>query len=359
VLAAQVVTSCGDDSGGGGCEPGEINGCNCSAAETGEQVCQANRTYTECDCDGTAGGNGGDGGSAGNASMAGSAGMGGGTPEPIIPVGLIGAPCTSDADCSDAVDTFKCILSTSNAEFAGLGGPEGGYCTVPCRDTDECSALDGASACGLIDDVTGEGFCIALCLAGNNPQKCGDGSDFRAQACVENETAAPVGACFPFCTSDAGCGSGRFCALGGDAAGLCVDTAPVGGGIGVACDPEGEGAECASGICLTFSNTAGVAQGGFCSASCTFGAQFGCGYAPGTPETTPRDTFCLQAQLDDGRPGDLGLCFEVCDVDADCVQGDWVCDAFGSPDLQTLLGRLGQCVPASLSNDGAADAGPG
>ncbi len=359
MLVAQAVTSCGDDSGGGGCEPGEINtACFCSADEMGEQVCQADRTYTECDCDGP-GGNGGDGGSAGSSSMAGSAGAAGGTPDPIIPAGLIGAPCTSDADCSDAVDNFKCILETSNVEFDGLGGPEGGYCTVPCSGTPDCSALDGASACGLFDDATGQGYCLALCLAGNNPEKCGDGgTDFRAQACVENPNAAPVGVCFPFCTSDEACGPGRFCALGGAAAGLCVDEAPVGGGIGAACDPNGMGEECASEICLTFSQ-GGVPVGAFCSASCTYAAQFGCGYAPGTPATTPRDAFCLQEQLDGGQPGDLGFCFELCDVDADCVQQDWVCDSFPREELQTLLGREGQCVPAVLSNDVVVDAGPG
>lgn len=322
----------------------------------GEQSCREDGSgFNMCNCDGGNGGDGGSAGSAGNGSLAGSGGSGD-DPMPVFGVGLIGAPCASDADCSDAVPNFTCIESTSDVEFEA-GGPEGGYCTVPCRDSDDCEALDGASACGFIDPGTGEGFCIALCATGQSNAKCGAG-EFRAQACVQSPTPG-LGACFPMCTSDEGCGEGRFC--GQDImtnSGLCVDTAPVGGGVGAACTPETAAADCASGICLTFSD-AGVVAGGFCSASCTFGSLFGCGYAPGSPATTVRENFCLQEQDQGGSPGDLGFCFELCDVDADCAQDDWVCDAFGGADLQEFVGRQGQCVPASLTNDGEGDAGPG
>jgi len=326
----------------------------------GEQSCRDDGSgFNMCNCDGANGGDGGNAGSAGGGNMAGSAGSGE-EPPPAFEVGLIGAPCASDADCSDAVPNFNCVESTSDVEF-GVGGPEGGYCTVPCRASADCNALDGASACGFIDPGTGEGICIALCIAGQSNAKCGAG-DFRAQACFMNPQQAPLGACIPMCTSDEGCGNGRFCSLEPETAGLCVDTAPEGGGVGAACTPETAEADCASDICLTFTDqTTGIVAGGFCSANCTFGAEFGCGYAPGTPETTPRENFCLQEQesMPRGAPGDLGFCFELCDADADCIQGDWVCDEFADPRLQMLLGRLGQCVPAILTNDGVGDAGPG
>jgi len=294
---------------------------------------------------GTAGGGGGGGGGGGTGGgvQGGAAGMGGnGGTNSLVPIGEIGAPCSTDADCYPLAG-FTCIESTSNVEFGG-GGPEGGYCTVPCSNSDECEALDGASVCGEIDPATQRGHCFGLCLAGDNPNaKCGAN---RAQACLAFPDAAPVGACIPMCTSDSGCGSGRFCAPGGSAVGLCVDTAPAGGGIGAPCTPQTEVTDCASGVCLTFEGA--PAAGGFCTANCTYLSDFGCGRAAGTPQTTPRDTFCLQAQAVEGAPGDLGFCFELCDVAADCAQPDWVCEVFGTADVQEALGRLGQCVPPEL-----------
>ena len=75
--------------------------------------------------------------------------------------------------------------------------------------------------------------------------------------------------------------------------------------------------------------------------------------------TGPRENFCLQPVLENGAPGDVGFCYELCDADSDCLQTDWSCDFFGGTELQMALGRQGQCVPAAVDNDEVADAGPG
>lgn len=277
---------------------------------------------------------GGEGG-AGQGGSAPQTGTGGTMTAPPAPLGGIGDHCTSDADCS-AASGLRCILSSSDAEFRG-GGPEGGYCSVPCRGSDECFAIDGASACGLIDQATGSGFCIALCTLGAGDDKCGE----RAQACYPT-TDPELGACFPLCRSDEGCGAGRFCDPG--EFGLCVDAPPPGGGIGAPCTAPNAAAACASDICLIFPGPGG--QTGFCSANCTVGSLAGCGFAPGS--TAPREAACLQAQSPGGAEGDLGYCFELCDVAADCTQNSWACRLFDD-DRGAALGRQGQCVPPQLA----------
>jgi hypothetical protein len=244
-----------------------------------------------------------------------------------------------------------CILSSSNAEFLGLGGPQDGYCSAPCRSTAECALLDPTSGCGLINQTTGDGFCLGVCQPGNADGALKCGAD-RAQSCLASPTNPALGLCFPSCQSDLACGDGRFCDSSDPGLGLCTDTQRPGPGIGAPCTTETEATDCASSICLAFPN--GV--GSFCSASCTFASINGCGYSEDS--TGPREAACLQARFQGGGAGDLGFCFELCDVNADCEQGDWVCEPFATPEFQTFVGRQGQCLPAALVG-GPADAGPG
>lgn len=352
-FVAQTLSSCGsDDDGDTVCDPNDPNdvrACNGPGQCDGRQVCLADGSgYDVCECD-----MGGSSGSAGAGGIGGGAGTGSGgsdmTPDPTIPVGLVGAPCESTADCSTLAD-FTCLQSTSDVEFGG-GGPEGGYCSVQCTSSDECTALDGASLCGLIDNATGIGYCIGLCPLGDVGAKCGEGD--RAQACLPIPQQAQLGICIPMCTSDESCGEGRFC---DPSSGLCADAAPVGGPVGAPCTQETQEEDCAGDICLTFSDEDDAVVGSFCSASCTYLSLSGCGYGP--ESTGPRSAACLQEQATGGGPGDIGLCFELCDVDTDCIQEDWVCSPFSVAVLADELGRQGQCVPPELG-DGVADAGPG
>jgi hypothetical protein len=355
LLIAQALTSCGSDDPAKACNPGDIHGCTGVGMCTGEQVCNdAGSGYGACDCSTGGGGTGGTNmsGGAGNAgtSSAGSAGSGGDAITDRIPGG-VGFPCASDTDCpTDAVTgerLLTCLVAGANEDFGG-GGPQGGYCSLPCVASDDCREIDTLSTCGITNQATGASNCIALCQPGAGQLKCGAN---RAQACFQADDAGMVGGCFPLCSSDAACGPGRFCDPGGF--GLCVDAAPAGGGVGAPCTQATEAADCASSICLEIRRDDGSVLAGFCTANCTYGGfQLGCGYDAALGGV--REAACLQARYPAGRPGDLGYCFELCDADTDCTQDNWECSLFNDPAATTALGRTGQCIPAELNGDAGA-----
>ena len=358
---AQALTSCGsDDDGATACEPNVLRACNGPGQCAGEQTCASDGSgYSECSCEGSGSAgasNAGSGGSAGTSNTGGAAGAGLDPLDSLFQPAerAIGAPCVTDADCPvgpGGETPLICMTPTSTAEFT-TGSPQGGYCTARCRDTDECVALDVLSGCGLIDEQTGDGYCIGLCTPNGGQINC---LSNRAQACFQLDDDTPtVGACFPVCQSDAACGDGQFCDQGRTGLGLCTTTEPPGGDIGAPCTNETAEADCKSGICITLLDAPGGSPtGSFCSANCTFGLLAGCGST--APAGTARDAICLQPQRATGDVGDLGLCFELCDTAADCTQAGWICDPL-TADGQTQVGRVGECVPPG---DGAVvvDAG--
>lgn len=352
MLLVQALTSCGsDDPASSVCVPNESQACTGPGQCVGFQVCAADgKSFGACDCGsgGTggsaSGGTGGSGGGGGGTSNAGSTGMGG----PLFP-GAVGLPCDAASACPGA--PMVCILESSNTEFQ-FGGPQGGYCSVPCTTNAECTAVDSDSACN-----TALGYCLALCQpgAGAGLVKCGSG---RAQYCVPITNDGSVGACLPGCTSDAACGDGRFCDPG--LPGLCVDELPPGGALGAPCTEANQLTDCASGFCLEYAdpNDPAVTIGSFCSANCTAGVNFGCGFDD--VSTGARQAACFEPRFSDGGVGDIGACFPLCDTTADCVQANagWTCLLFTDPAGATQLGRQGECVPPGVGV-GAADAGPG
>ncbi len=272
----------------------------------------------------------------GDAGVAGTAGE---PPTNQIPES-VGTPCSVDADCPTTIDStglMTCLTSSSSAAF-GAGGPQGGYCSVPCQEQADCESVDNSSVCVALP---GGGFCIGVCALGNGGLKCG--AD-RPLVCLQSSPEdSLLGLCLPMCTSNAACGAERFCDT---RTGLCVEQAPVGGGIGDACAVETAAADCASGICFTFETPEAGVVGGFCSASCTLFGNIGCG--TDAFSTGPREAACVQPAVVGAAPGDFGFCLELCDTGLDCEQEDWVCDLFGSPEAEEALGRLGQCLPPEL-----------
>src|SRR5688572_11478945 len=172
LIFAQALTSCGDDDSKL-CNAGDLRPCPCAGDEMSTQQCNAQGSgYGECNC-GNSGGTGGtnmSGGGSSGTSNAGSAGSAGATVTDRIPLG-VGAPCRADIDCPVEEGTqealLTCLLSTSNADFEG-GGPQGGYCTLPCDSSADCREVDTASSCGEINRETGASYCIALCQPGNS-----------------------------------------------------------------------------------------------------------------------------------------------------------------------------------------------
>jgi hypothetical protein len=375
LVLAQALTSCGDDDGGGGeCTAGEVRACVVAgnSCDDGVQTCNGEGTaYSACACGGGAAGAGGSAGAGGTGGGSGGAAGAGGNAsgDPLYPDGSrpIGAPCAVDADCPAAPDGSRpliCIDSGSTDVF-GTGGPQGGYCTIPCSGadgTEQCQALDSLGLCTLRTEAEGDGYCIGVCLAGSDNPLCTTGpTGGRAQACFDAQSAANpgLGLCLPVCQSDEACGAGFYCDFGATGIGLCTpDATPaVGtGGIGAPCTTATADADCVSGICLSFTDPDTGDVEAFCSATCTVGLVAGCGFGNTAAEGT-RDAACLLPQEQNGASGDVGLCIELCDQDADCEQDGYVCVLDLEPEAQAQLGRLGECVPPLLLNGGGADAG--
>jgi hypothetical protein len=250
---------------------------------------------------------------------------------------IVGARCASDGDCAGGA---FCMTASGN-DFLGQGGPAGGYCTFACNATAECTELDPSSVCSPVgpDDSS---VCIRTCLskeADPGEAKCLNRTDVACESVVtqgiEPFTAdRQLGFCAPRCGSDDECPAGRVCHRQG---GVCTDLpapgAPVGSACGVDTDCDGRACE---------DQVDGV---GVCTANCVLGSLSGCGFG-GSAE--PREAACVIPAISAGRfsegPGDLGLCLELCDVDADCLR---TAEGFGcrplNADLTVFFGRAGAC----------------
>jgi hypothetical protein len=230
---------------------------------------------------------------------------------------VVGAECTTDAQCGASL---RCITSGSS-ELTG-GGPAAGYCTRACTADAECQALDTRSVCGSTGGVS---VCLRGCLSGEptpTENKCLNRSTLVCDAPPRTLGEREPGVCVPQCASDVDC-PGRACDL---ASGLCSDRASSGLAIGAPCTSD---SQCAARDCQ-----------GVCTARCSAGRQNnGCGFGI---RASLRAAACVLAPS--GSFGDVGLCLEVCDVDADCTEPAATC----SPGVFNT-GRSGFCAPPSGS----------
>lgn len=336
-----VSESVGPDAGlhaASHCVPGQTLSCMgvCGQPVAGYQVCAADgRSYGECVCPPPA-----------RVDVPGIEGNvvaipGSGVERPSLPMrpappesgqgpGVIGAACERDADCDGGLD---CLDGATDS--LGAGGPSRGYCTKPCASPAECTAVDPLSACAVL---AGQNVCARLCqsqapLAGE--AKCLDRPELTCASLAALGDEAPsaepqLGICVPNCQSDAGC-PGRRCEL---RTGLCTNEAPRGAPIGSACDGA---QQCSGGVCLGRA----AQTGSFCSAYCTVGVA-GCGF-DGSEGAI--DAACLLPQVPGEGQGDRGLCFELCDEAADCLQPGAVC----VPEPQS--GRAGVCLTLPPSQE--------
>ena len=326
----------GAQTGASRCVPGQTLACLgvCSAFGLGYQVCADDGlSYGQCICPPPsplrAPGTGGDPvvipprGSEGPPVVAGLPGNEG--VPPVAPrIGIVGAECTRDTDCGGGL-----TCSEAGTDSIGVGGPAGGYCSRTCNDSADCTVIDPAATCGALG---GRPMCLRQCASLTPPDgssKCLDRPDL---ACVsaaalgeEEPTGEPqLGICVPRCQSDAQCG-GRRCDLSN---GLCTDEPRPGDPIGAACsEPE----TCAAGLCLGATDE----RSGLCSAFCTLGVP-GCGF-DGSESTI--GAACLLAQVPGEGDGDSGLCFALCEVDADCNGEGFIC----VPEATSPRG--GVCLP--------------
>ena len=248
-------------------------------------------------------------------------------------------------DCSGAL---RCI-TPDGTEWDGEGVGQG-ICTQECS-TDP-SVCDPAGVCLTLLD--GSAFCVESCVQGSVPFSSPDRfpgfhcSGRFEMACVrlDDGGGATVDACLPTCTNDLDCGNG-FC---NESTGTCAATEPMGAPMGAACDPqaiEGGAADPCEGFCVQID--AGAATQGFCSGLCTLGT-FG---LPGVCDSNPamgsvQDAGCLFASNATAEVGDLGLCANMCDCNADCAPGLECVEM--PPETVSFTLRAGLCASAGPSD---------
>jgi hypothetical protein len=293
------------------CTPGETRACQIDELCSGLVTCAADgQAFGACDC-GTAG---------------------------LVGSGIVGARCDADTACAGGA----LCMRADDTLYLGAGGPAGGYCTLPCADTADCTALDGASSCQPIG-AEGSSYCVRTCLS-KDPEpgeaKCLNRTDVvcrsvAAAGVVLVAAERQPGLCVPRCGSDSECPVGTFCRV---EAGICAALQAPGLVLGSACefDTDCQGNSCEDRV-------DGI---GTCTSPCVLGSLAGCGYAR---EDSSRDGACLTPVVSAGPfsegAGDLGFCLEMCDVDADCARAaaeGWVCTLL-SAGLVEFFGRAGAC----------------
>jgi hypothetical protein len=284
-----------------------------------------------------AGGTGGKNvGTGGGTNTGGS----GGTPPAT---GMVGAECHTNADCGEAALT--CLTTTGRGMFNG--GPAGGLCVADCAvDSSVCATIDPSSTCvEITGSNTSAAYCLEACTIAVDPSgKCHGREDL---ACDDGNSTTGDGFCRPACRNDADCGT-RVCNFGN---GVCVDASAITGTlpIGSPCDPSATTDPCA-GLCVALTDD--DAGPGVCGGLCTLGV-VGCGTdedAPGTPQASCLFGFTTS----DGDVGDLGLCGQLCDCDADCTAYQRVCRPFDADEAQDV-GRPGYCGGVNDSTGNVAD----
>ncbi len=325
-LCAGWIASCSDDDQTRACVPATTQRCAGVGRCTGVETCLEDGSgYSACDCSGPPRPDGA-GGSAAE--------------DPLIP--HVGRKCGTDAECGEGL---ACLTSASDNFFGG--GPANGYCTSPCQENAECDAIDSQSECFA-------GLCLLTCLSQNPTSlaenKCLGRRDLACQSLAYRNLAEFTGSrqeglCFPQCGSDEDC-SGRRCDL---ARGVCTDQAAEGQPIGSPCAQD---TDCAGNRCFVLNNGESA-----CTAPCVLGHPAGCGFGA---TASPREAGCATPAIggvtgSEGA-GDVGLCLELCDVDADCRQAvtrGWEC--LPRPEAEPL-GRVGICSTPPPPDAGPADA---
>jgi hypothetical protein len=211
------------------------------------------------------------------------------------------------------------------------GGVGNGICTADCTLSGVCGA---GGVCVAIDvdqnaQTVSKALCFETCAIGPAMPappvaKCHSRQDVVCEPINRDET---LFACIPICLSDTDCGT-RKCDL---ATGLCVDALtpgkPIGSGCTVVANMSNN--ECAGGLCLPIDVIAdGGTTPGVCTSYCRFNTLEACQYRSTPIDAGPSMGACILPWGQDGyNTGDLGLCIQLCDTEADCNYhaANWMC----------------------------------
>ncbi len=238
-----------------------------------------------------------------------------------IPQGLCTAGCVADADCPGANDV--CLVFDTEEGPAGI-------CLEGCT-MGTPTALDAKChnrpemACSLLYLITGEA-CEADADCPGADELCD----------VDGQCRKPTTACYPQCASDNDCPDAMFC---DPESGACGDEEVTGDVDGTPCDGEAVEDSCL-GRCATFVDDNDMDIESICVSECTFAAPGQCGWED---ESEPAPGICFP-RFQEGGEGDQGLCYPLCDCDADCL-GEHKCYEYTENPQQflTSFGHRGIC----------------
>jgi hypothetical protein len=255
--------------------------------------------------DGSSGGHGGHGAGGTNGVVGGASGT--------TTFADIGKACTADTDCTGGL----ACLTAGGKIIVGAEGPANGYCSKPCGTDADCGTT------GLCLDVSATsatmvGYCFQTCTFGQNAPKCHARTDVGCLT-LDATTTPTTDICYPVCSQDSDCPTGRKCNL---ADSLCADTPSTGDPLGTHCvvDPDASTTTCAAGCLPLGSGTDGGGQvASFCTMLCVVGNLEACNWAgAGVPLSTGGAHGVCGIAAQNAQIGDVGFCTQECDAVTDC-----------------------------------------
>jgi hypothetical protein len=295
------------------CRANSTTSCTAPSGCRGIQICQADGSFSSCDC----------------------------ASDPNAP--LLGGPCTDNATCPDGA---FCLLPTST-EWLGGGAPQG-LCVADCSaNIDLCKGYSGAECVSSLrsaGETPKRALCMPTCNLSVGNKQAFTCNSVPSSACepLDNTPGIVEGYCRPLCKFDSECTTGhcdrQFA--------VCVTQSPPAtlAGFGDSCKNTSE----CDGTCLHLGGN------GICTNRCIYGYadQYGediteCGLE-GAPAFAG---VCLYAATP--APGNLGYCTPLCDCNDDCLASGFVCRAFstaGDAGTTSVLGHRGMCVAAQDGN---------
>ncbi len=250
----------------------------------------------------------------------------------------LGKSCTTNADCGVGL---TCVTASSTA-LAG-DGVANGYCTRTCAQASDCTAISPGAQCVPFG---AQSFCLQGCDPAAS-YSCRDRADALCRS-TNIDGSGPI-ACYPQCVSSADC-NGRTCDV---RTGLCTDQPSTGDPVGADCNPNAGTNTCA-GFCVAFQGYGG----GMCTELCnsnSLGQPGACGSDP-TPGS-PQQAACIY-QASAGNGGNVGICGQLCNCDADCRATGDVCESWAAAGVSNASQFLqafkeaGLCVPGTDPDGG-------
>lgn len=254
--------------------------------------------------------------------VTGSGGAGGsGTGTGTVTASL-GLPCSTDHDCGSVL---ICMQADGN-RILGAAGPAGGYCSFACSaGTDaNCTAANGT--CENVNTTAApKYYCFQNCTLQEDPtknNKCQQRTDVSCQP-TSSTVGATAGVCFPTCSSDGECPTGRVCLFN-----FCVDTTVPANVPGLPlyshCDTKAVAPTTAAdpvpaGLCQESCLGSSMGTLAFCSTNCVLGSDTACNYALMSTAlaTGVNHGVCTPYNMGD-QIGDVGYCVQQCDAAKDC-----------------------------------------